>query len=537
MKRHDIASFLLISILLALPASYEPGHFAKALFVTSFIQSVAYGLMLTLLIRKSIWLRHSVVGFVFILFCLESFLFFRFGSRFDPNILTLILQTTGSETKEFASVYLTSPFTLLFFTIAIGFGTMMYHLLSDTRLVEWGKRYTKGWIPSVIATMLLATGLLIQYLPLPCPVGKNTIHRLAESIDFVVDRHHEIDMMKVAIDSIVVNRTPHTEEAPIIVWVIGESFNKYHSSLYSYALPTSPYLDKELKSGNLTCYTHAMTPSSSTSDAMRYLFTLKDCEGEDSITLRPFVLAPAVFKKAGYKVAYFDNQYTRSLGGSLDYSCGYFLNPTYINEHCFDFRNTEILEYDGDFINRYSADFLKSSQSLNIIHLKGQHFDAALRFPTEFSFFGPDDIKRADLDHKKRQQVADYDNATLYNDHVINLIINEFRDKSAILIYLSDHGEQIYDSKKHYYGRGFGTKHEEETIKAVYETPLLIWCSNSFISKNKATYQAIRQSAKLPFCTADLAYLLFELAGIDFNYHDKTRSVINSEFIPHKTRF
>ena len=68
MKRHDIASFLLISILLALPAGYEPGHFAKALFATSFIQSVAYGLVLTLLIRKSIWVRHSVVGFVFILF-------------------------------------------------------------------------------------------------------------------------------------------------------------------------------------------------------------------------------------------------------------------------------------------------------------------------------------------------------------------------------------------------------------------------------------------------------------------------------------
>ena len=41
MKRHDIASFLLISILLALPAGYEPGHFAKALFATSFIQSDA----------------------------------------------------------------------------------------------------------------------------------------------------------------------------------------------------------------------------------------------------------------------------------------------------------------------------------------------------------------------------------------------------------------------------------------------------------------------------------------------------------------
>ena len=246
---------------------------------------------------------------------------------------------------------------------------------------------------------------------------------------------------------------------------------------------------------------------------------------------------PAVFKKANYKVAYFDNQYTRSLGGSLDYSCGYFLNPSYINDNCFDFRNDKIYKYDGDFIDRYCNNFLKSPKSLNIIHLKGQHFDAALRFPESFTVFAKEDIDRPDLNNKERQRVADYDNATLYNDYVLSRIIGEFREKEAVMVYLSDHGEHIYDGGKQYYGRGIGTRHEEETIKAVYEVPFMIWCSDSFIHKNHPTYQKIREAIKRPICTADLPYLLFDIAGIEFNHQNKKKSIISNEFEPHEVLF
>lgn len=536
MRRADILSFFLISLLLALPAGYEPNHFAKALFVGAFMQSLAYSIILIWLVRKNIALKRFTVSFVYILFCTESLLFFRFGSRLDPNILTLVLQTNSNEIKEFISVYFTTPFTLIFCIASILCYIIIFRLVGDTMTVKWSNRYAKDWLSKFTALLVVVLGLCIHYIPLPFPVGENTINRLVTSIDFVMNRHSEIDKMKTAIDSIGITESPKTEDAPIIVLVIGESFNKYHSSLYGYSLPTSPHLEEERTSNNLICYTNAMSPTNGTDLAMRFIFTLKGCEENDSIELRPFVVMPAVFKKAGYEVAYFDNQYTRSSGGSLDYSCGYFLNPSYINDNSFNFRNTEICKYDGDFINLYRTDFLKRSKSLNIFHLKGQHFDAALRFPDQFSVFKQNDIKRSDLDEKKRKRVADYDNATLYNDYVLSMIIDEFREENSIIIYLSDHGEHIYDAGKHYYGRGFGSKYEEETIKAVYEVPFMIWCSNSFILKNNSTYKAICKTAEHPICTADLPYLLFDIAGIEFNYHNKAKSVINSEFKPHKVR-
>ena len=535
MKRTDIISFFLISLLLSLPAGYEPDHFAKVLFAGAFIQSLVYGFVLTWLVRTSVRLRRLVVSIVYILFCFESFIFFRFGSRLDPNILTLMLQTNVGEVKEFLSVYIATPFTLFFCIVAVSCYVIICRLLGDSAIVRWDNREGRPlWL---IAMLVTVGGMLVRYLPLPFPIGENAVNRLVTSIDFVKDRHAEIEKMEEAIDSIVVTRSPEMEESPVIVVVIGESFNKYHSSLYGYGLPTSPRLEKERESNHLMCYSSAMSPTNGTDVAMRLIFTLKGCEEDDSASLCPFVLMPAVFRKAGYRVAYFDNQYTRSSGGSLDYSCGYFLNPSYINDHCFDFRNSEVCSYDGDFIDLYREDFLKGNKSLDIIHLKGQHFDAALRFPSQFSVFGQGDIKRTDLSEKERLRVADYDNATLYNDYVLGMIIDEFREENAIIIYFSDHGEHIYDGGKQYYGRGFGSKYEEETVKAVYEVPFMIWCSDGFIARNSSMYAAIRETVECPICTADLPYLLFDIAGIEFNYHDRSRSVINRDFRPHEVRF
>ena len=526
---------MLVSVvLLALPAGYEPHHFAKALFLGALVQSFAYGCVVLTLTYRSVALKRIVFTILYLLFCLESYLFIGFASRLDPNMLTLMLQTSWRETTEFASVYLMSLSTLSFLVIAVACYIFIYRLLGDRKSqVKW----LRGRTIKIAACILVILGFAIPYIPLPFPLGNNTINELWMSVSFVKERHSEVATMEEMIDKITISQSPREDEAPTIVFVIGESFNKQHSSLYGYSLRTSPNLEEERDSGNLICFSHAMSPTNGTDFAMRFLFTLKGCEHSDSADVRSYVLMPAVFKKAGYYVAYFDNQYTRLSGGIWDYGCGYFLNPGYINEKCFDFRNTETREYDGDFINSYRASLRKEPKSLNIIHLMGQHFEASKRYPASFSHFSQDSIMRNDLSQNQRQQIAEYDNATLYNDQVIRMIIDEFRETNAIIVYLSDHGEQIYDKPHCYFGRGFDTKDEEETIKAVYEVPLMVWCSSTFIKENEETYNALKSSANHKICTADLPYFLFDIAGIDFNYNIKSRSFIDSTFVPHQTQF
>ena len=515
---------------MSLPASYEPHHFAKALFIGAFIQSLAYVLLLWFLFRKYVGIKKIVFTVLFVLFFIETFTYFRFDSRFNPSILTIILQTSVQEISEFIKTFIFSYSILFFIFLTVIIYYILFILLFN---------YTKviGYLHKLQLLILSANilfGLSLFVLPLPFPLGHNTVNELLVSINFVRNKHQEIEIMKQMLRKIEIYDSSETDIAPVIVLVIGESFNKYHSSLYGYNLPTSPYLEKERDMGQLIVYSNAKSPTNGTSFAMRYVFTLKSCDNDSSFE-RQCILMPGVFRKADYSVHYFDNQYTRSSGGALDYSCGYFLNPQYINDLCFDYRNTETTQYDGDFIEKYKNHFSKKSKSLNIIHLMGQHFDAENRYPDSFRIFDYHHISNSNLEQSQRQKVAVYDNATRYNDYVLSKIIHYFSDTDAIVVYFSDHGEQIYDGKKHYFGRSFGSIHDEETIKNVYEVPFIIWYSPLFKEKHLEKCQALVDSKDDMICIDDIPYLLFDLAGIDFNYSCKQRSFINHSYDPHQT--
>jgi len=48
------------------------------------------------------------------------------------------------------------------------------------------------------------------------------------------------------------------EDSLNVILIIGESYNKYHASIYGYALPTTPHLEKEQNMGNLCVFTDAV---------------------------------------------------------------------------------------------------------------------------------------------------------------------------------------------------------------------------------------------------------------------------------------
>ena len=531
----DVLWMVVCLLLLALPASYEPHHFAKALFVGALAQSAACVLLLLAALKRWKGARMAVFSVLFALFTLETFVYVVFDSRFNPAVLTLVLQTSGQEIAEFSSVYLLSWRSVC----VLGACVLTYYLLYKLISRPWRREWKLGWAWLGAACLAVVTGLFFSQLPLPFPTGRNTLAELSESVGFIRSNHQDLERMEMLLDSIRIDGSPRPEEAPVIVLVIGESYNKHHSSVYGYRLKTSPEMEKERKKGRLTVYDRAVTPTNGTAFAMRYLFTLQSCDDADNTRSR-CILMPAVFRKAGYRVAYFDNQYTRASGGELDYSCVFFLNPQKTNRACFDFRNEETLPYDNDFVNRYAKNMLTACKSLNIIHLMGQHFDAAKRYPAGEAHFGERDIERSDLSRQERRQVAEYDNATRYNDKVMGNILRRF-DKACetgvVVVFLSDHGEQIYDGTSHSFGRSFGSYHDAETLRNVYEVPFMIWCDETFERLYPAKYEAIRQAAERQLCIDDVPYLLFDLAGISFNYGQPWRSVTHKDYRRHATVF
>ena len=176
---------------------------------------------------------------------------------------------------------------------------------------------------------------------------------------------------------------------------------------------------------------------------------------------------PIIFKRAGYNVYFWDNQRTFGNADVSDFSIASYLFNPIVAEASYTRYNDKTFKYDAELINDfYKSTTIKGKDNLLIFHLMGQHTMPEKRYPRNdkrFEIFKKDSISRTDLDDRKKTLVAQYDNSTVYNDWVVANIIKHHTNENAVIIYFSDHGEEIYDFRDHY-GR------TQETRK----TPILL---------------------------------------------------------------
>ena len=354
--------------------------------------------------------------------------------------------------------------------------------------------------------------------------------RLVYSLSSIPIMHNQIEQ--------AINATTHDTDKPTIannadslnvIFVIGESYIKSHAAIYGYLLNTTPNMLKEQKRHRLFAFTDVVSPASSTSIAMKNMLSMNDLLSKEEWS--KFPLFPSLFKKAHFKVFLWDNQLNDSTS-FYAFTLNSFIYDKSIRQACYDQTNKPIMGHDGELID----DFIKNKtpdgkNNLVIFHLWGQHIDANNQFPhtRQFERFTYQDIpnKAKYLDKNKKQDIANYDNATLYNDYVIGKLFDIYREKNAVIVYLSDHGEEEFDYRD---SKGRKQCNEQEIpnrLKYVHCVPFIIWCSDSFQTKNPEVIKQIRKSLNRPFMTDQVAQVLLHLAGINSGYYRPENDLIN----------
>ncbi len=93
--------------------------------------------------------------------------------------------------------------------------------------------------------------------------------------------------------------------------------------------------------------------------------------------------------------------------------------------------------------------------ALTIFHLMGMHVNYRVRCPNSKKQWKAEDYPNdSDMRKKNIKVMADYDNAVWYNDSVVNQIIERFKGDEAIIVYLPDHGEEVFGpGARHFFGR------------------------------------------------------------------------------------
>ena len=316
-------------------------------------------------------------------------------------------------------------------------------------------------------------------------------------------------------------------DSTTVIWVIGESYSKSHSNLYGYSHHTNPRLKTEQQKGNLFVFNDVVSPNMHTLEALRNIFSTNSVGNGEKWYDYPFF--SAIFHQAGYQVLFWDNQDDSQAKYPFDFTLNAYLHSPVISELSYDAQHPFVSVYDGELVDNFSnywSDHQGGMHHLVMFHLQGQHLRAEDHYPqtAEFQKFTVDSIKRTEawMTDEKKQEIAHYDNCTLYNDSVIAQIISIFRGQSSVLVYLSDHGENVYDI-----GDCVGRLYD---IPYFYDIPFMIWCSDKYKEQHADIVEAIQKSVDKPLMSDNLCHLLMRLGGVKSIFYHENRDVLSPQY-------
>lgn len=512
----------------------------------SIVKATWIAIVSALIVGRSPWLKWIVFLIHWFVFEIWFYLGIQFQARITPFVMLLVLQTNADEAVEFFNSYF--PMSTLIKLALGGGGTILLFSFIDFlwnriekkhwRIMQWILVMSIALFPCSLIAFFQSKQVFIQdggfkEKVLRVLYSSNLpINDICLSFKTVNDDKKGILQIEHANADIRVDTCFFS--SPNIVLVIGESFIKGHSSLYGYRHDTNPCLSREAESGNLFVFHDVVSHSAATAECMKYFYSVSGVENKDWMS-RP--LFPAYFKMAGYCVKLFDNQNSRTCGSvAFDYGASFFIAPQNIHNQCFDYRNERIYEFDHEMLEAES-DHLNNTDrpGLTIFHLMGQHVDFKARYPKtdEFMYFSTDSVRRhTSLSYGQCEDIMAYDNATRYNDKVIGKIIDNYKNTDAIVIYISDHGECVFDDSKLTYGRPIAEDKSLDIIKLLYEVPMVVWCSDDYIKNHPEVVARIAHSTERPFMHDHMSHLLFDLAGICCTDFIPEYSVISEDYIP-----
>lgn len=457
----------------------------------------------------------------FVVALTEVFCLVKFLTKMSPSIIQVILDTNnvGEISGFFGSYFDIEALIIILLFLFLGlfvffFSERLYRLFAAHRKI-------------LAIFLIIVTGLSF------CITGKVggrsasvPLIRFFHSTKYIIKVRYQIEKM-CADKTNRVEIVSDNSDVPYFVFVIGESESPHFMNLYGCKYDSTPYFKELEKTGNLFAFTDVIAPRSVTALVMPYLLSfMSSADNEkDIMKYDPIV---DVFNKAGYQSFWLSNH--EKITKDLSYS-------TYMSSRCdfaeFTAKSTQNLEFfsgltlrDEVMLPHFDV-FLEEKASgrdknLFVFQLMGSHILYKDRYPDSFAKFKESDIDGFLPNQKKI--VAEYLNSVLYTDHILNEIIKRLKDKEAIFVYVSDHGEEMWQG-------GFQGHSPANLSTYMVDVPMIIWVSDKYKEKHPKTVEAIKNAIKRPYMTDSLVHTLLDLAKIKTKQYDPTKSIINDKFV------
>ena len=486
------------------------------------------------------FMRISYLLFSMLIWLLPL-IFFNFKNYFRLGFLVLLLspievgfvKTTGlpanigflesvfnSNFQETKEQILSNLPSIFFFIILSGFYLYLFTFINKEHL---NKRQRIGLVASflMINTLLFCNVYLIikNYIP--------SEDRLEVAYENSVKKYYKTFPSNIILNGITAIKTINenkkfskniekfsfrakkkfkNNEEELYILVIGETARRHNFHLYGYPRETTPGLDT-IK--NLVHLTDVNSSATLTLLSLPQIVTRASPEQFDLQYKEKTIID--LFHEAGFYTAWIGVQnISTPLVQRLKFVCDY----TFFSKS--DVSSSEV--YDIDILTNVQqiADDKTHRKKFIIIHTLGSHFRYSNRYPANFKKFTPtiSSTGYSNITIKyKNELINSYDNSIFYTDHFLSSLINLTAKTNSIsgLIYLSDHGENLYDDDKMIFHGGEKPTHYE------YEIPYLVWYSNLYNDFYPQKVEALNQNRDKKASSTITFYSLADMANISYN--------------------
>lgn len=483
--------------------------------------------LFTLLCRriKFSWIRRVLYcifsGVIIISDIFGIYITYMYKSNITPAFIIPILETTYSEASEYIATYI-SVINLAAIIIPI--------------LVIYGICYLiKSKISSKntffkVCTYLACIGWICGIVF----IAKNTMSHYAMPVQSIyysmkdaVSQREELENLERYTNEQNENLTiQHVGKGiPNIVLIVGESENRNHMHLYGYDRDTTPSLDQLANNHKIAVFTDVVSPHAYTTASLSEIYSLHHYENPDKWYNTLNLID--ILKKAGYHTSWLSNQES---SGNWVSVANFLANRNDYKEY------TYLRDSTSDLYDSYDEklfpiiDKVKSQNTSDkqfyTIHLMGSHASYDRRLPPNWRKFELEPTNtKADFERNA------YDDTVLYNDYILTQIFKKFDDTDTLIIYISDHGESVYEKDSKLIGHGDG-----QLNRYMLEIPMIMYGTDTFKEHHPELWKKILEAQHRPYMTDDLPHTIMDLLDIRVNGFDASRSIINSQFNSNRNR-
>jgi hypothetical protein len=336
-------------------------------------------------------------------------------------------------------------------------------------------------------------------------------------ISYQKERQHQKQIIaSLSMASLDLKQVHHFPGPEVHVCIIGESASRWHHGIYGYWRNTNPNISQRK---DCTIFNNVITRYTHTAKAIPSILLLHgQHKDNDENPLEATGSLITTFKKAGYKTWWISNQDPAGIHDNISTAFAKMCDHYHFNQQAPRLDEDLIPLLDQALASR-------DSKKIIFIHLMGSHTHYKQRYPKGWNPFGSTTL----LPGRSRDQteiINQYDNSIAYTDTIVNKIFNRIAGTGtyASAIYLSDHGEDVYDVNNYFL-------HSEQFATApVYEIPFIVWLSNKFKSNRPDITKSMQDWPSRPFMTSNFSISYLDLIGYQMASHDKGNSLFNQNF-------